>query len=441
MVLKRYLPRSLFGRAFLMVALPVILLQGVVAYVFIQRHYEGVTRQMAGSLAGELTNVADLVEKSPDRESAAEVLRLMGPTLDMELTLIDANTLDAQAFRRFYDFSGGALADAMRDAISRPLALDLVSREKQVEARLLTSKGVLSALINRRRLAVSNPHQLLVVMVLSAVALVSVSLLFLRNQVRPIRQLAAAAEGFGVGRRVSFRPSGADEVRRAGASFLEMRARIERHLESRTRMLSAISHDLRSPLARMRLALELMEDGEDTAELRRDVVLMERMIDEFLAFVRDESAEESAPVDPISLAAEVVDDLRRSGAEIAFESRGEGEAFLRPGAIRRALSNLADNAARHGRRARVSVELSPRRLDFIVEDDGPGIPREEREAALTPFVRLDQARNQDEGGGVGLGLSIAADIARGHGGRLTLDVSRDLGGLEARISLPRGAGA
>jgi two-component system osmolarity sensor histidine kinase EnvZ len=266
-------------------------------------------------------------------------------------------------------------------------------------------------------------------------------MLFLRNQVRPIRELAAAAEAFGKGRSVRFRPAGAEEVRRAGAAFLSMRQRIERQLEQRTRMLSGVSHDLRTPLTRMKLALAVAEDTPEKAELVHDVNEMERMIEGFLAFARGEAGEEAAEADPVELAEEIGVEVRRGGREIAVASVSDTpedrQIVIRRTAVKRALQNLVDNALAHGERVALSVRLLAKSVEFAVEDDGPGIPEAERENALRPFVRLDEARNQNRGGGVGLGLSIAVDIARSHGGALELGRSERLGGLRAVLRLPR----
>jgi two-component system osmolarity sensor histidine kinase EnvZ len=438
---KRYLPTSLFGRALLIVVLPVLLLQAVVAGLFIQRHFDGVTRQMAEAVARELVYAANAVDRAADLAEARRDLAALEAPLSIRFTL-DPDAIVAPAeIRALYDLSGDALADTLEDQIDRPIALDLVSRPKQVVARLQTTKGELSALIDRRRMVASNPHQLLVVTGLASVALIAVAMLFLRNQVRPIRELAAAADAFGKGRAVPFRPAGAEEVRRAGSAFLAMRARIERQIESRMRMLSGVSHDLRTPLTRMKLAVAMLDEGPETAELAEDVREMERMIDAFLAFVRGEAGEETAEVDALALAEEVAGEARRSGAVVAVSVEGATGpaplARMRRGAVKRALQNLVENAAAFGARIELRLKLRAGMLEYSVEDDGPGIPEADRAAAVRPFVRLDAARNQDRGGGVGLGLSIAEDVARAHGGALRLGASARLGGLRARLRLPR----
>jgi two-component system osmolarity sensor histidine kinase EnvZ len=439
--LKRSLPRSLFARALLILVIPILGLQAVVTVIFIQRHFEGVTEQMASAVALELLSAVAIAEGAEGPAEAAEALGAFAVPLGLFLTLEPGGEVIPRARRRFYDVSGGALADTLRDNIGRPLAIDLVSDDKVAFVRLSTARGVLAAEIPRRRMVASNPHLLLVWMLATSGVLTFIAILFLRNQVRPIRVLATAAEEFGKGRSVRFRPAGAEEVRRAGAAFLAMRARIERQIEHRTRMLSGVSHDLRTPLTRIRLALAMTDASRERDEIARDAEEMERMLDGFLAFARGEAGEDPVAADPVAIAEEIGDNVRRAGREIAViavtDTPADRLVTVRRGAVKRAVHNLVDNALGHGRVATLSVRLMAKAVEFTVEDDGPGIPEEAREEALKPFVRLDEARNQDRTAGVGLGLSIALDIARSHGGTLELGTSARLGGLRAILRLPR----
>ena len=441
MIFKRYIPRSLFGRALLIFVLPVIILQAVVAYVFVQRHFEGATRQMAGVVAKELNYAVEIVERTESPLDAQARLDELAQPLGMTFGLVEGAIVEPRAIREFYDVAGGAVEQAFKRDVTRPLALDLVSDSRMIDARVQTAKGVLRALIPRDRMIASNPEYLLFWMFGTAAGLMAVAVFFLRRQIQPIRQLAAAAEDFGKGRDTPFRPSGAEEVRKAGVAFLDMKARLERQIEQRTRMLSGVSHDLRTPLTRMKLALAMLDEAEDVEALRRDVDEMERMLGEFLAFARGEQGEEMSPVDPARLAEEVAADARRRGATVTVlatvETPSAPTAPMRRIAVKRALANLVGNAAEFGQRIDISVRVTRRFVDFVVEDDGPGIPEAARELAFRPFERLDAARNQDKGGGVGLGLSIALDIARSHGGELSLHESERLGGLKARFRAPR----
>ncbi len=438
---KKYLPRSLFGRALVILLAPIVLLQLVVAALFIQNHYAGVTQQMAGSVALELIYAVNAVETAETVEDARIRLENIARPLGMTLAIDAGATVSPDNAQRFYDVSGNALAERLREDIARPMSIDLVRYNRDVELKIQTGKGVLRALIPRKRTIASNPHILLVWMVGTAVLLTVVAVLFLRNQVRPIRALANAAEAFGRGRVVPYRPGGAEEVRRAGAAFLDMRRRVERAMEQRTNMLYGVSHDLRTPLTRMRLAVEMLDPSPDRDDLARDIVEMERMLAAFLDFARGGAGETAVEADPLALLETAAADARRAGAEVAVslteDSRPPEPVVLRPGAIGRALGNLIANAARYGDRVETRLRLGRMFVEWSVEDDGPGIPEEMRDTALRPFARLDESRNQNEGGGVGLGLAIALDIARAHGGALTLERSETLGGLRVVLRIPR----
>ncbi len=423
------LPRSLFGRALLILMVPIVVLQLVVGFLFFQRHYQRVTDQMTRGVAMELSYAADRIDRTGDPAEVARILAdLQGP-LNLRLSYEPGATVTPSVRRDWLDLSGDAVVSTLDLALYRPVAVDLATEPRTATIALQTLTGVLRAEVPRSRLSVSNPHQLLVVMSLSALLLSAIALLFLRNQIRPIRRLAEAADAFGKGRSLPLRPAGAEEVRRATAAFLSMRSRLERQIEQRTQMLSGVSHDLRTPLTRMKLTLALMDEGEEVAHLRRDVDEMERML------------AETALTDPFDMARAIVEDARRSGSAIELTERDDTPrdplVAMRRVAVQRAVQNLVGNAARHGRRVALSVRLLPKTLDFVVEDDGPGIPPEDRARALQPFARLDPARNQNLGGNVGLGLTIALDVARSHGGSLELGDSPALGGLRAVLRLPR----
>lgn len=438
---KSILPRSLFGRALLILLIPMVVLQLVVGLVFFQRHYLRVTDQMARSLALELRYALDVIEAAPDAPAASVALQAFARPLRLSLQLEPGARVEGEVRREVFDLTGQALVAALEEDLPGPLAIDLVRNPRAVHVALPSARGALRVIAPRSRVTVSNPHQLLVLMLIASLVLGAVAVLFLRNQVRPIRQLAEAAEDFGKGRSSPFRPAGAEEVRRAGAAFLNMRARIERQIEQRTQMLSGVSHDLRTPLTRMKLTLALLDDDPEIEGLAQDIDQMERMLGEFLAFARGDVLEESAATDPIQLARRIVEDAERGGKEVGLivtdETPRDHRVVMRPMAMRRAVENLTGNAARHGDRVTLEVRLLPKTVEFVVEDDGPGIPAEDRARAMAPFARLDAARNQDLGGGVGLGLAIALDVARSHGGALELGESAALGGLRAVLRLPR----
>ncbi len=438
--LKPLLPRGLYGRAALILVVPIVTIQIVVSLAFIQRHFEIVTRQMTESLVIQVNFLLAEADRggSPD-EARARAMRIAKP-LELEVALPSPWTSDTD-LREFYDLSGRAVISTLRQGLPDLRAVDLVSADKlgDSEVRMLldTDLGPLSVSVPRRRVSASNPHQLLVWMLATSILMTIIAYLFLRNQLRPIKRLADAAEAFGKGRSVPYRARGALEVRAAGAAFLDMRSRIERQIEQRTLMLSGVSHDLRTPLTRLKLSLSLLPPDDEVQAAQRDVADMERLVDEFLSFARGDAMETPVPADPVAIVTRVVENARRSGQNVTLHVDGRGEAMLRPDAVKRAVENLVGNALRYGKRADVTVTLTERSLRICVEDDGPGIPPERRDEAMRPFTRLDAARDPNSGGGVGLGLSITADIARSHGGALTLSDSARLGGLKAELVLAR----
>ncbi len=427
--LKRYMPRSLFGRAVLILLLPMIGLQLVVGQVFIQRHFQSVTEQMAASVILELKFAIEQVARTDNPQAALDEI-----SVNLEMLLLlnpDSPPLPADRVV-FYDLSGKTLIKALHRDIEQPLSVDLLSVAGRVALKIQLESGQLEAVISRGRVTALNPHQLLVLMMFASIILTVISILFLRNQTRPINRLAEAAEAYGKGREVPIHPAGSSEVRRAALAFLSMRNKLERQVEQRTQMLSGVSHDLRTPLTRMKLAVELMDDGD---ELKDDISEMEQMLDGFLAFARDNQTEAGQPVDPIALAQDIARKCGNVPVIVSQSTADKSNVVLRKEAITRALHNLISNAQHYGSNVRLSVDLSQRFLEYRVEDNGRGILPEDIERALQPFARLDEARGHHAG--VGLGLSITLDIARAHGGTLELGKSADLGGLSAKIVIPR----
>lgn len=434
--LKQIMPRGLYGRAALILILPIVTIQLVVSIAFIQRYYEDVTRQMTENLVQDIRLVVNRAEAAPDLAAAQAEIAGLAPTLELEVTLPAAARSGDE--RVFYDLSGRIVIASLRAAFPGVRAVDLADL-RTVRITMATGKGGLQVDLPRRRVSASNPHQLLVLMLLTGLLMTAIAYAFLRNQLRPIRRLAAAAEAFGKGRVTAYRPVGALEVRAAGNAFLDMRSRIERQMEQRTLLLSGVSHDLRTPLTRLKLGLSMLDDDAEARALRRDVEEMEELLNSFLNFVREDAREEEAQlIDPVPLTRTIVEDARRGGQNVRLGTvEGNGKARLRETAVRRALANLIGNAVRYGTKAELSLAISDRAVRFTVEDDGPGIARDRREEAMQPFTRLDSARDPNRGGGVGLGLAITADIARSHGGSLRLGDSQKLGGLRADLVLAR----
>ena len=424
--LKQFAPRTLYGRAAAILLLPMLTLQLAVAAVFVQRHFEDVTEQMTNNLLLEV----ELVLRALERHPVDEVSQGLAAELNIDLQSWDGVPRDNRLM--FYDISGRIIIPLMRSRLEGLREIDLSDLDFVVLG-LMTAKGPIQLILSRDRVSASNPHQVLVLMVFTGIFMTLIAYMFLRNQLRPIKRLSVASAAFGRGQRVALSPSGALEVRAAGQAFLDMRDRIERQIEQRIMMLSGVSHDLRTPITRLQLALELME-GPEVEDLKKDVSSMQMMVDSFLNYARDLAADPVENVDLVALASELA---ARMTPPAHFELVGAPRlCALRPVPIGRAIENLLVNAGRYGTQSILALHFADTGLHITVHDDGPGIPEAEREAAVKPFVRLEAARGQNQGSGVGLGLAIAADVARSHGGQLVLGESAKLGGLSAQIRLP-----
>ncbi|MFN3644058.1 MAG: sensor histidine kinase [Gemmobacter sp.] len=432
--LKPRLPRGLLGRAALILVAPIAAVLLIVSVFFGQRHFDDVTRQMVRGIELELTHVLRAAEGAADPVAAAAAA---GAAFDLVVTAAPADARPGNR-RDLLDLSGRVVIEMLSWHIPGLRGVDVQSVDGAVLVLIGPEPADLLVTIPRDRVSANNPHQVPVLMFWSGLILTGIAFLFLRAQLDPIARLAAAADAFGKGRTVPFRPRGAAEVRAAGAAFLEMRARIERQIEQRTLLLSGVSHDLRTPLTRLKLGLSMLDDDPEVAALLRDVAEMERMIDAFLAFARGDATEEPVPTDAAALIRQAVADARRLGQSVAYDPPADAVVLpLRSDAVLRAVANLLANAARHAAHAAVTLQVTDRWVRIVVEDDGPGIPRDRRDEALRPFTRLDAARDPNRGGGVGLGLAIAADVARSHGGSFRLGESEALGGLRAEIVLLR----
>ena len=433
-LLRRVLPRSLLGRSLLIIVTPLILLQVVSAWAFYERHWDNVTKRLANSVAGEIAAVIALRERmGPGLDP--ELFASISDAMDLQLTVQPGQRLAAApppASDRLID---RMLARALEAKVGRPYLMDTVTFPRQVEVKIQLEDGVLHAVVPLNRLFSSSSYIFILYMVGTSLVLFAVATVFMRNQVRPLGRLASAADLFGKGQDVpDFKLQGATEVRQAAVAFNRMRARIQRQMTQRTEMLAGVSHDLRTPLTRMKLQLAMLGDGAEVEELRGDVAEMERMVEGYLAFARGEGTEKPAETDLGSLLRDVVGDARRAGTAVDLHVEDRLVALVRPNALRRCLANLISNAARFASQVWIRAGQVGDMIEITVDDDGPGIPETRREEVFRPFFRLEGSRNPLTGG-IGLGLTIARDVVRSHGGELVL-LDAPTGGLRARLSLP-----
>jgi two-component system, OmpR family, osmolarity sensor histidine kinase EnvZ len=431
------LPKGLYKRSLLIVIVPMVLLQTAVTFAFMQHHWELVTRRLSEAVARDVGALTDLYQKLPPGEDDAFLANLASERFRMDATLLPAGPLPPVMPRSFYgalDPLARILPSEIRKQVSQPFWLDTVGRSGLMEIRVDLGGRVLR-LVTRRALAYeANAHIFVLWMLGAMIVLLTVAIIFLRNQIRPILRLARAAEDFGKGRDLDFSPHGAREVRQAGHAFIEMKRRIERATEQRTAMLNGVSHDLRTMLTRFKLSLALLDNSADSELLQKDVDEMGQMLEGYLAFARGDAGESIARINIGSILEDLKADSERHGAELGVETRGDLDIRVRPMAMKRCVGNLVANAQRHAERVRVSATREAQFVSIVVDDDGTGIAPAHREDVFRPFYRLDEARNQDEGG-TGLGLAIARDIARSHGGDITLSDS-PLGGLRAAVRIP-----
>ena len=433
--LKNYLPHSLFGRAILILVTPLVIVQGVAAFVFYDRVWDVVTRRLTTAVAGEIGEVVQFLGRYPDAKTRDWVFETFADESELRLSLEPNAILSNNWPPTGSTMLERLLVNAMNERVRRPFRLNVWSDPADVLIAVQLPEGVLSVRTPRGRLFTTTSYVFILWMVGSSFILFAIASVFMRNQVRPIQQLAAAAEEFGKGRDLpDFKPYGAAEVRRAAGAFVIMRERIRRFIAQRTEMLAGVSHDLRTPLTRMKLELAMLGDTPSVGGLKTDVADMERMVESYLAFVRGEGEEQTEPTDLSKVLEDIASNAQRDGNSVSLKTVGDLTLPLRPQAIKRSLTNLVANATRHAAQVAIAAERHNRAIEVVIDDDGPGIPAQAREDVFKPFYRLDPSRNANTGG-VGLGLTIARDVVSSHGGSIQLDAS-PMGGLRARIRLP-----
>jgi two-component system, OmpR family, osmolarity sensor histidine kinase EnvZ len=433
--LNSILPKGLYARALLIIILPMVILQSVVAFVFMERHWTLVTQRLSAGVVQDIAALIDVYRGYQQDADQAQIRRIAQDRLGLVVDFLPLSDMPPPGPKPFFSLLDQTLSEELRKQIGRPYWIDTVGKSALVEIRVQLDNTVMRVFARRSAAYASNSEIFLFWMMGTALVLISVAVIFLRNQIKPILRLADAAESFGKGREVpNFRPRGAREVRRAAQAFIEMKTRIERSFEQRTAMLAGVSHDLRTVLTRFKLELALIGDSPEVEAIKRDIDEMARMLEAYLAFARGDTGEQSAPTDMAAFLEELRLDAERHGHQASVIFHGPPIVTVRPAAFKRCLGNLVSNASRFAPAIAITGHRDHRYLTVTVDDDGPGIPAELREDVFKPFLRLDDARNQDEGG-TGLGLAIARDIARSHGGDIMLGDS-PLGGLRATVRVP-----
>jgi two-component system osmolarity sensor histidine kinase EnvZ len=433
--LNNVMPKGLYARALLIIIAPMVILQSVIAFVFMERHWNLVTQRLSADVVHDIGALIDIYKQYPQDGDRAALRKIAQDRLGLVVDFLPVGDLPPPGAKPFFSLLDQALSEELRKQIAKPFWIDTVGRSSLVEIRVQLDNTLMRVFAPRNAAYASNSGIFLLWMVGTSSVLLIVAIAFLRNQIRPILRLADAAESFGKGREVpNFRPRGAREVRRAAAAFIEMKTRIERAIEQRTAMLAGVSHDLRTVLTRFKLELALISDSRELDGMKKDVDEMARMLEAYLAFARGDLGEASAPTDMAEFLEELRLDEERHGHRAIVVFHGPPIVVVRPAAFKRCLANLVSNAARHADSIAITGHRDHRYLTVTVDDDGPGIPADMREEVFKPFLRLDDARNQDEGG-TGLGLAIARDIARSHGGDIALGDS-PMCGLRATVRVP-----
>ena len=405
-------------------------MQMFVAWFFFNAHWVTVTSNLSDSVAADVAVATQLFKEDPTDDNAMKLDALLRPDMELSVVLRPDDTLPTSNRNSFFSNLDKTLRKSLTETVNAPFWFDTTRYPNHIDIRVQVDEGVLRFIAARERVFAPTGYVFIFWLITTTVVSSLISILFIRRQSDPIRELADAAAAFGKGQDISdFKPRGASEVRMAGQSFLKMRQRLRRHIEQRTLMLAGVSHDLRTPLTRLKLQLAMQDDSDDTRAARRDVDEMDAMLTGYLDFARGMGKEKPQAIQLSDFISNVVD-----GRNVTIKSFEDIEISIRPLMLKRCLGNLISNALKYGKTCELRVEQSSDFLMICVEDNGPGIPAEQRQNVFKAFQRLDEARNQNVEG-VGLGLSISQDIAQLHGGAILLSDS-DLGGLKATLRLP-----
>lgn len=439
---RKLLPSTLFGRSLMIIATPILLMQLIVSFIFFDRHWESMSGRLVYALAGEVSMLTTQIREAEGDAGKEKIIAEAAKSLDIQISLrpLDVRMFEESGspFEKFYWFSIGRKLD---EALSRRLTQPFNVHEYDQDDRRfkivvgLDDARMIVFICPERRLNSSTTYIFILWLIGSAVVLFGIAIIFMRNQIRPIRRLAIAAEKFGKGQDVpDFRPVGAREVRQAARAFLDMKERLKRQIEQRTAMLAGVSHDLRTPLTRMKLQLAMAKDDETAAHLRQDIDEMEKMLEAYLDFAKGESSETPEMTDLHSILDRIIGRAQRQGESIQSQMSERLMIRVRPVATERALANIIGNACKYGKQVWINAYEQSEAIEISVDDDGPGIPQALREDVFRPFFRIEKSRNKKTGG-IGLGLSIARDIIQAHGGEIFLEDS-NRGGLRVVIRLP-----
>jgi two-component system, OmpR family, osmolarity sensor histidine kinase EnvZ len=434
--LKPIMPRSLNGRFVFIIIAPVILIQVISTYLYMERYSQQVTRRLSNGVAGEIAFIISATEMKNGMINRDEIFKHAFEHENLNIKIIENETLPQPLPEGFFTFISSTMREQLESKIKKPIWFDLERRPSMVEIRIQLDNAVMAIEVRRSKIIATNWHIFLVWIVIASCLLVGIAILFLRIQVRAILRLGLAAENFGKGRDVpDFKPSGATEVRNAAEAVIDMRDRINAHVSQRTEMLAGVSHDLRTPLTRLKLQLAILGDTPDLEEMKTDISEMEYMLQEYLDFARGQATESASPQPVKDILNEIKSGASRKNFEIDLNCPDDLTFTLRRLAFKRCITNLVNNASTFGSKVVVTATGNETgALVLSVDDDGPGIPPDRREEAFRPFHRLDEGRNLDQGG-TGLGLAIAQDVAKAHGGSIELQDS-PLGGLRALVTLP-----
>ncbi len=430
--LKKILPKRLFYRALLIVAIPVLVLQLVITIVFFDSLWIKTNKGMTRTLVNEISTFIEAY--ASEQENKQELLDLFSIFLDLNIELTNNEKLQNTDTERWFSPIDRTLRRELKSKFGLDeYWFDTTSYKELIDLRIKYEDSYFKFLVPKDRVASSSARIFALWITVPAIIMVIISLIFLKNQTRPITNLARAAERFGKGENIEeFKPSGALEIRQAGHEFDKMRKRIERHLNQRTEMLSGISHDLRTPLTRMKLQLAFIKDKETVNKLTEDINEMEKMLNEYLQFTSSSYVETDEMFNLSELISVVIEKYNNENISQNLKPRIYFNG--RKNLINRCLNNLIDNSLKYANKVEISLNKKNTNLFIIIDDDGPGIPKDEYENVFKPFYKIDKGR-ADSKSSVGLGLSISSDIIKSHGGNIMLEKSK-MDGLRVKIFLP-----